>query len=190
MLRLNGYHSVRNMYKALIIEYIIISKLLNITPVTVINSLLLLSLLYFLVFHRGCDQLQLAIRRLGPQHGNLRHDQQLRGRVCVNVCVCVSVIYSIRNKLVLWRIHACDCRKFSDYRPRDAVRAIKKRIVGNKNFKEVMLALTVSVFPSPVLCSPTFLLIQFMSNCCCTIYLFCCCSTYLGPGDLCEELWL
>ena len=31
------------------------------------------------------------------------------------------------------------------YRPKDAVRAIKKRISGNKNFREVMLALTVSV---------------------------------------------
>lgn len=29
--------------------------------------------------------------------------------------------------------------------PKDAFRAIKKRIVGNKNFHEVMLALTVSV---------------------------------------------
>lgn len=29
-------------------------------------------------------------------------------------------------------------------RPKDAFRAIKKRIVGNKNFHEVMLALTVS----------------------------------------------
>jgi len=34
------------------------------------------------------------------------------------------------------------------YRPKDAVRALKKRIVGNRNFKEVMLALTVSVAPS------------------------------------------
>lgn len=29
--------------------------------------------------------------------------------------------------------------------PKDAFRAVKKRIVGNKNFHEVMLALTVSV---------------------------------------------
>lgn len=35
-------------------------------------------------------------------------------------------------------------KKFPLYRPKDALRAIKKRIVGNKNFKEVMLALTVS----------------------------------------------
>ncbi|XP_014048906.2 target of Myb protein 1 isoform X5 [Salmo salar] len=32
---------------------------------------------------------------------------------------------------------------YNDYRPRDAYKAIKKRIVGNKNFREVMLALTV-----------------------------------------------
>ena len=30
-------------------------------------------------------------------------------------------------------------------RPKDAVRAIKKRIVGNKSFMEIMLALTVSI---------------------------------------------
>ena len=30
-------------------------------------------------------------------------------------------------------------------RPKDAVKAIKKRIVGNKNFREIMLALTVSI---------------------------------------------
>lgn len=29
-------------------------------------------------------------------------------------------------------------------RPRDSVKAIKKRIIGNKNFREIMLALTVS----------------------------------------------
>ncbi|XP_070703717.1 target of Myb1 membrane trafficking protein isoform X2 [Pempheris klunzingeri] len=37
----------------------------------------------------------------------------------------------------------CDLINSSEEGPKDAVRAIKKRIVGNKNFKEVMLALTV-----------------------------------------------
>ncbi|XP_060946418.1 target of Myb protein 1 isoform X2 [Limanda limanda] len=37
----------------------------------------------------------------------------------------------------------CDMINSSEEGPRDAVRAIKKRIAGNKNFKEVMLALTV-----------------------------------------------
>lgn len=37
----------------------------------------------------------------------------------------------------------CDMINSSEEGPRDAVRAVKKRIVGNKNFKEVMLALTI-----------------------------------------------
>ncbi|KAM4634367.1 target of Myb1 membrane trafficking protein isoform 2-T2 [Polymixia lowei] len=37
----------------------------------------------------------------------------------------------------------CDIINGTDEGPKDAVRAIKKRIVGNKNFREVMLALTV-----------------------------------------------
>ncbi|XP_049924965.1 target of Myb protein 1 isoform X7 [Epinephelus moara] len=37
----------------------------------------------------------------------------------------------------------CDMINSSEEGPKDAVRAIKKRIVGNKNFKEVMLTLTV-----------------------------------------------
>ncbi|XP_075939824.1 target of Myb1 membrane trafficking protein isoform X3 [Anarhichas minor] len=37
----------------------------------------------------------------------------------------------------------CDMINSSEDGPKDAVRALKKRIVGNKNFKEVMLALTV-----------------------------------------------
>uniref|UniRef100_A0A3B3X1Z0 VHS domain-containing protein n=1 Tax=Poecilia mexicana TaxID=48701 RepID=A0A3B3X1Z0_9TELE len=37
----------------------------------------------------------------------------------------------------------CDLTNSSEEGPRDAVRAIKKRIVANKNFKEIMLALTV-----------------------------------------------
>ncbi|XP_037112451.1 target of Myb protein 1 isoform X5 [Syngnathus acus] len=44
-----------------------------------------------------------------------------------------------------WSINMeiCDMVNGSEEGPKDAVRAIKKRIVGNKNFKEVMLALTV-----------------------------------------------
>ncbi|XP_028268593.1 target of Myb1 membrane trafficking protein isoform X4 [Parambassis ranga] len=37
----------------------------------------------------------------------------------------------------------CDMINCAEEGPRDAVRAIRKRVVGNKNFKEVMLALTV-----------------------------------------------
>ncbi|XP_005738073.1 target of Myb1 membrane trafficking protein isoform X4 [Pundamilia nyererei] len=37
----------------------------------------------------------------------------------------------------------CDTINSSEEGPKDALRAIKKRIVGNKNFKEVMLTLTV-----------------------------------------------
>ncbi|XP_036004299.1 target of Myb protein 1 isoform X4 [Fundulus heteroclitus] len=37
----------------------------------------------------------------------------------------------------------CDAVNSSEEGPRDAVRAIRKRIVANKNFKEIMLALTV-----------------------------------------------
>ncbi|XP_048870579.1 target of Myb protein 1-like [Brienomyrus brachyistius] len=37
----------------------------------------------------------------------------------------------------------CDIVNETDEGPKEAVRAIKKRIVGNKNFREVMLALTV-----------------------------------------------
>uniref|UniRef100_A0A3B3X1X8 VHS domain-containing protein n=1 Tax=Poecilia mexicana TaxID=48701 RepID=A0A3B3X1X8_9TELE len=43
----------------------------------------------------------------------------------------------------------CDLTNSSEEGPRDAVRAIKKRIVANKNFKEIMLALTVKMDPSP-----------------------------------------
>ncbi|XP_066519696.1 target of Myb1 membrane trafficking protein-like isoform X2 [Hoplias malabaricus] len=37
----------------------------------------------------------------------------------------------------------CDIINETDEGPKDAIRAIKKKIVGNKNFREVMLALTV-----------------------------------------------
>lgn len=38
--------------------------------------------------------------------------------------------------------------------PKDAFRAVKKRIVGNKNFHEVMLALTVSLSACPSIIAP------------------------------------
>ncbi|XP_034544582.1 target of Myb protein 1-like isoform X2 [Notolabrus celidotus] len=37
----------------------------------------------------------------------------------------------------------CDIINETDEGPRDAVKAVKKRIIGNKNFREIMLALTV-----------------------------------------------
>ncbi|XP_043086784.1 target of Myb protein 1-like isoform X2 [Puntigrus tetrazona] len=40
-------------------------------------------------------------------------------------------------------LEICDIINETDDGPKDAVRALKKRIVGNKNFREVMLALTV-----------------------------------------------
>ncbi|KAF0038027.1 hypothetical protein F2P81_010901 [Scophthalmus maximus] len=39
-------------------------------------------------------------------------------------------------------IEICDIINETDEGPRDAVKAIKKRIIGNKNFREIMLALT------------------------------------------------
>lgn len=62
------------------------------------------------------------------------------------------------------------------HRPKDAIRAIKKRIIGNKNFKEVMLTLTVSS----------------ASVCHCRswiVFPLTCAGCTLGPGDLREELW-
>ncbi|XP_019939965.1 target of Myb1 membrane trafficking protein-like isoform X2 [Paralichthys olivaceus] len=40
-------------------------------------------------------------------------------------------------------IEICDIINETDEGPRDAVKALKKRIIGNKNFREIMLALTV-----------------------------------------------
>lgn len=41
-------------------------------------------------------------------------------------------------------------------RPKDSVKAIKKRIVGNKNFREIMLALTVSNHQWVIVCKSCF----------------------------------
>uniref|UniRef100_A0A3Q2Q5T2 VHS domain-containing protein n=1 Tax=Fundulus heteroclitus TaxID=8078 RepID=A0A3Q2Q5T2_FUNHE len=38
----------------------------------------------------------------------------------------------------------CDIINETDEGPKDAMRALKKRLTGNKNYREVMLALTVS----------------------------------------------
>ncbi len=53
-------------------------------------------------------------------------------------------------------------------RPKDAVKALKKRIVGNKNFREVMLALIVSVCVCVCVCDP--LCVSVCSNGCCSVF--------------------
>lgn len=81
--------------------------------------------------HQFCP----AVGGLEPQPGDLWHHQRDRWRVrlhhlqLLQRCLPLSVVWMF----VLF------------FRPKDAVKALKKRIVGNKNFREVMLALTVSV---------------------------------------------
>uniref|UniRef100_A0A8B9ZLI8 Target of myb1 membrane trafficking protein n=1 Tax=Anas platyrhynchos TaxID=8839 RepID=A0A8B9ZLI8_ANAPL len=50
---------------------------------------------------------------------------------------------SLRNEDWALNMEICDIINETEEGPKDAFRAIKKRIVGNKNFHEVMLALTV-----------------------------------------------
>ncbi|KAJ7330156.1 hypothetical protein JRQ81_016330 [Phrynocephalus forsythii] len=50
---------------------------------------------------------------------------------------------SLQNEDWALNMEICDIINETEEGPKDAIRAIKKRIVGNKNFHEVMLALTV-----------------------------------------------
>lgn len=90
-------------------------------------------------------------------------------------------------------------------RPRDSVKALKKRIVGNKNFREIMLALTVST--RVTVCKISLPVDRCISEFCLSCYhsnifqrvltveteshLFFYCGSprrFSGSGDLCEEL--
>ncbi|XP_053325193.1 target of Myb1 membrane trafficking protein [Spea bombifrons] len=50
---------------------------------------------------------------------------------------------SLRSEDWALNMEICDVINETDEGPKDAIRALKKRIVGNKNFQEVILALTV-----------------------------------------------
>uniref|UniRef100_A0A6J0T3V8 Target of Myb1 membrane trafficking protein isoform X1 n=1 Tax=Pogona vitticeps TaxID=103695 RepID=A0A6J0T3V8_9SAUR len=50
---------------------------------------------------------------------------------------------SLQNEDWALNMEICDIINETEEGPKDAIRAVKKRIVGNKNFHEVMLALTV-----------------------------------------------
>ncbi|KAM4650951.1 target of Myb1 membrane trafficking protein [Discoglossus pictus] len=50
---------------------------------------------------------------------------------------------SLRSEDWALNMEICDIVNETEEGPKDAIRALKKRIVGNKNFQEVMLALTV-----------------------------------------------
>ncbi|XP_056379963.1 target of Myb1 membrane trafficking protein [Hyla sarda] len=50
---------------------------------------------------------------------------------------------SLRSEDWALNMEICDIINETEEGPKDAIRALKKRIVGNKNFQEVMLALTV-----------------------------------------------
>lgn len=92
---------------------------------------------------RICNQLQSPVGGLGSQHGHLWHHQRDRGGVCIlwHNGLFFSFDSLLYSAFVVWSW----LFTYNDYRPRDSYKAIKKRIVGNKNFREVMLALTVSV---------------------------------------------
>ncbi|XP_029014504.2 target of Myb protein 1 isoform X2 [Betta splendens] len=64
-------------------------------------------------------------------------------RACLSVSTEGATCSSLPSEDWALNMEICDAVNSSEDGPRDAVRAIKKRIVGNKNFKEVMLALTV-----------------------------------------------
>lgn len=86
-------------------------------------------------FVRESHQFWPAVGGLEPQPGDLWHHQRDGWRVRLH-----HLQFS-RRRLplsVLWTLVLF-------FRPKDAAKALKKRIVGNKNFREVMLALTVSV---------------------------------------------
>uniref|UniRef100_A0A8C0G5P1 VHS domain-containing protein n=1 Tax=Chelonoidis abingdonii TaxID=106734 RepID=A0A8C0G5P1_CHEAB len=51
---------------------------------------------------------------------------------------------SLQSENWALNMEICDIINETEEGPKDAFRAIKKRIIGNKNFHEVMLALTVS----------------------------------------------
>lgn len=72
--------------------------------------------------------------------------------LAINVLVIVFVLLGMSYRSIKELLACCPC-VFNVFfyfvcvcvrRPKDAIRAVKKRLNGNRNYREVMLALTVS----------------------------------------------
>uniref|UniRef100_A0A3Q1ASB8 Target of myb1 like 2 membrane trafficking protein n=1 Tax=Amphiprion ocellaris TaxID=80972 RepID=A0A3Q1ASB8_AMPOC len=61
----------------------------------------------------------------------------------VHLCPCRATDGGLQNEDWTLNMEICDIINETDEGPKDAMRALKKRLSGNKNYREVMLALTV-----------------------------------------------
>ncbi|KPP75605.1 hypothetical protein Z043_105126, partial [Scleropages formosus] len=81
---------------------------------------------------------------LGPDE-DMQKYRFLENRSCAALLLEQATNSTLESEDWALNMEICDIVNETEEGPKDAVKAIKKRIVGNKNFKEVMLTLTASI---------------------------------------------